>query len=111
MLASPWCRSLPLCPLPHPALQPEFYGDVSVKYPLDEQNYPIYFGYAFKARSELRIIMNDIAARCFNSSATMPQLSLQEAYVFYHRLVEWYNALPDLLLPNNIVFPHTLMLQ
>lgn len=45
---------------------PESYGEIWVKYPLTQVKVPMQLGHAVRARTELAIIMNHVAAARFD---------------------------------------------
>ena len=110
----PPCQlNIPAYPLPNVEGSPVWYGDMSLRYPSDQQSYPMGFGHGMKALSELRIIQNEISIMCFNQSrSTVPKkMSWGAALHIRTELEAWYNALPTPLLPQSAVHPPHLMLQ
>ena len=65
----PLLLDLPSTPLPDPAENPGFYGEIWLRYPLDQQLYPMGVGHNMRAFCGLRAILNDLCAVSFNLSA------------------------------------------
>jgi hypothetical protein len=113
----PLIREPPKTPLPDPKQNPAWYGELWIKYPLNQTLYSMDCGYLFKARSEFSIILNRAALKFFGdkggkASQPPPPPPPREIVV---DLVEdfgvWYSSLPDPLTPKKIVFPSQIILQ
>ncbi|KAH7174944.1 uncharacterized protein B0J16DRAFT_364916 [Fusarium flagelliforme] len=98
----------PAEPLPNPATDPQWYGEIWVKYPSNTHLTPFLFNYLFKAKSELRIIMQRF---CTMSYARGIKIQAKEAYEFYTELKRWQAYLPGCLQPKGIVLPAQLQLH
>jgi hypothetical protein len=107
----PLIHTPPDIPLPDPSADPEWYGEMWIKYPMNQKLLPTYFGYLFKAKADFRVIMNDIALHYFGKSESTPKLNLQKVKGFHSRLRNWYDKLPEPLTARRIVLPSHLMLQ
>ncbi|KAH8677830.1 hypothetical protein BX600DRAFT_138214 [Xylariales sp. PMI_506] len=109
----------PKVPLPDPATEPEWYGEVWLRYPSSHKPCPSLFGELFKARCEVRVIMNDIVARYFGrpgyiedkAAPISDRSTINEVNFFHNRLCNWYQNLPESLSPKKIVLPSQLMLH
>ena len=104
---------IPAHPLPDVEKMPAWYGDMSLRYPSDQQSYPIAFGHGMKALSELRVIQNEISVMCFNRNRPVaPQKMPWGAVLLIQTKLEaWYAALPAQLQPQSVVYPPSLILQ
>ncbi|KAF2692176.1 hypothetical protein K458DRAFT_286529, partial [Lentithecium fluviatile CBS 122367] len=106
---------LPPYPLPDVAQNPGFYGEIWLRYPLDQQLYPMGFGHNMKAFCGLRIILNDICAMGFSLSTEPIRVSWSHALQLQSRLetcCEYYSILillfdSQLSIPDDIVSPLT----
>jgi hypothetical protein len=98
-------------PLPDVAAEPDWYSELWLRYPLDQQPYPMGFGHGMKALSELRVIMNDICAVSFHQSVNPAKIEWEQAVQFRKRLQKWYDALPDAISHSKLLFPAHLKLQ
>lgn len=103
-------KTPPDVPLPDPSPAREWYGETWLKYPLDQKLYPSYLGDLIMHKTKLRIIMNDIAVRCFSKPGPSSSLSRHEAMTFHLRLRNWYNSLPEQFRPRNVVLPSHIQL-
>ncbi|KFG80621.1 putative zinc finger protein [Metarhizium anisopliae] len=97
--------------LPDPKHEPEWYGEIWLKYPLGRTLFPSSSGDVFKARAEFAVIQNEAARRLFAGSTPAPQLSAAEVAVFYFRFKGWYDGLPEALSPRRAVLPSHLKLH
>ena len=97
-------------PLPDPRKDPSWYGEVWLRYPLNQTPLPSYYGFAFKAQAELRVILNYMACQLFDNRKAKQQ-TLHQALLFKSKLEHWFRHLPDVLSPEKIVFPSQLVIQ
>lgn len=111
MFDEPVLKSPPDIPLPDPQEDPDWYGQIWIKYPLIEKPVSVHFGHVFKAMSDIRVIMNDICIRCFRKPKESRNITLHHVLEFHRRLKEWEENLPEPLAPERIVFPSQFILQ
>lgn len=104
----PLLRKPPEQPLPDPSENAEWYGEIWVNYPANQNLSPSYFGHMFKARSQFRVIMNEACHIAYTKGSKM---TLEQADGLYSRLRTWYKGLPGPLQPKTIVLPGHLQLQ
>ncbi|KAF1838865.1 hypothetical protein BDW02DRAFT_487968 [Decorospora gaudefroyi] len=97
--------------LPDVETNPEWYGDISLRYPPDQHSYPTGFGQGMKALSELRVIKNEVNAMCFNASEVPKKMLWEAALLIQTKLEAWYEALPALLQPRSLLYPAHLLLH
>ncbi|PVH95428.1 putative C6 transcription factor [Periconia macrospinosa] len=107
-LFAPLLNCPPQWDLPDPLNEPDWYGEVWVKYPLSGRLVPLSFGQVIKGRSEFRVIMNEACQVAYKKDSTM---TLSKANELLSRLRSWYNGLPEVLTPRFIVFPGHLQLH
>jgi hypothetical protein len=107
----PRLKHPPPIDLPDPTNDPDFYGEVWIRYPQDKRSFPIYFGQVFKACIRLRIILNEIATALFSDDQVKKSLTTDEANGFAHQLQVWFTALPAVISPTAIVLPNQLKVQ
>jgi hypothetical protein len=101
----------PQIPLPDPKIHAQWYGDIWVLYPNCKRLIPLHIGHKFKSETTLHIIMNDIALQSFSDESSLQPLSHTEMVRFKERLDVWKNELPEVLIPERLIFPHHLGLQ
>jgi len=94
--------------LPDPSKDPEWYGEILVKYPLTNHFFPSYFGQVFKAKNQFRVITNEACQVAYSKGSEM---TLDKANGLYSQLKDWYDGLPTPLSPRAIVLPGHLQLQ
>ncbi|KAM0188465.1 hypothetical protein ACHAPI_010571 [Fusarium lateritium] len=101
----------PTVELPDPLKDPQWYGELWFRYPLNATLHPSNFGQYFKARIDYEKIMNDRGKRLFASTRKIEALSATETAEFYLRFRTWFDQLPEPLSPRNVVLPSALKLH
>ena len=92
--------------LPDPAENPQWYGEIWLKFPLAPTRLPIYLGHLFKAKCQLAVTINEMAQEKASNTWT-----LEKADHFHQRLIAWHSNLPEILQPRYIVHPGHMQLQ
>ena len=109
---TPWVKDPPSFPLPDPDQDPHWYGETWIQYPLSQTLFNTKDGSLFKAKLELGLILNALAAQLFDvGDGDEAKLSSQNAVDFSMKLTAWFSSLPLCLTPAEIVFPFQLKLQ
>ncbi|KAK3496731.1 uncharacterized protein B0T23DRAFT_63586 [Neurospora hispaniola] len=108
---TPIMRHPPQVPLPDPIENPQWYGEIWVKYPASQSRFPTHLGFLFKAKAELWTIMNDFSLLSFRDHGLPLNLPIPQVLGFYNRLVDWLHKLPEPLSPRKIVTPHQIKLH
>lgn len=101
----------PAAPLPDPAQNRDWYGEIWVMYPKDSSIFAVYFGYVFKSMVELHVLMAKIASQVFSIPNTVKKLPYDEGVEYESKLDSWYGRLPKIMSPRSIVFPARLKAQ
>lgn len=101
---APFVKDPPAFAAPDPDLDPEWYGEVYIRYPLSPTVTRMRLGYVMKATIALRVIMNDIALAQF-ASQQPTVLHPGHKLEFKRRLDSWMQKLPTTLNPNKILLP------
>ncbi|KAK4195111.1 putative nitrogen assimilation transcription factor [Triangularia verruculosa] len=96
----------PDIPLPDPSENPQWWGELWIRYPQTPARLPTYHGHLTKARFDYWAIMNDFSLRSF--SQPLVKVPLDQVVGFYHRLRGWWTSLPEPLTPKRLVLPHHL---
>ncbi|KAK7980988.1 hypothetical protein PG989_013445 [Apiospora arundinis] len=109
--APPMVDEAPTCPLPNPEVEPDYYGDVRVKFPGSDSATSISNGAVFKAISKFRKIMNEVSQKSFKEPQSSTYITLNDAYDAYDKLQTWYQRLPEALTPDRIALPSHLKLH
>lgn len=104
----PRLRNSPAVPLPDPVQDPDWYGEVWVRYPLSQTLSRILIGPVIRERCRLRMIMSSAAQVYYEEKA---QVTQEMAGSYAHLLDAWYSQLPECLKPNWIVQPSHFQLQ
>jgi hypothetical protein len=122
---TPFVKARPPSPLPDPEEEPEFYGEIHLRYPGSDTILPMHFGYLMKARGELALLLHTISSRLFatvetdgeeadernTSSDEDENPSTAQIAKYISSLLKWQSKLPDCLKPEEIVYPGQLKLQ
>ncbi|KAK1831522.1 nitrogen assimilation transcription factor nirA [Podospora conica] len=98
----------PSTPLPNVAENPQWYGELWVRYPNSNAQYAFRYGHIFKALAELMVILNDASKFLFSDP---PRPTITALAGICARFKQWYLDLPEPLLPRNIALPAQLRLQ
>lgn len=85
----PLVSEAPTCPLPDPDVEPDYYGDVRIKFPGSDSATSISNGAVFKAVSKFRKIMNEVAQKSFKEPQSSTYITLSDAYEAYEKLQTW----------------------
>lgn len=107
----PLVRTMPESLLPDPMVNPEWYSETWVRYPLSQSRLPTYHPMLFKAKADLWAIVNEYTLFTVSRFERRELLPPSEVLPFYKRLVAWLDNLPEPLTPRRMVLPHQLMLH
>ncbi|KAL6808365.1 nitrate assimilation regulatory protein nirA [Trichoderma camerunense] len=96
----------------HPEEDPEWYGEIWVKYPLSQTPIQMNFPHFFKAKCELGLIVTQIAVDLFEAGERGSTRDPRESVAGHLEALEsWSSSLPMSLKPSEIVFPFHLKLH
>ncbi|KAL7903952.1 hypothetical protein GGI35DRAFT_484919 [Trichoderma velutinum] len=101
---APLIPDVPARTLPSPDQYQIWYGEFKVRYPDDSTLIPAQYGHCFKALSDLRSIIHNMAKACY-SQKEGHAVAAHQILSEFSRLEEWYEKLPTALLAVNIAFP------
>ncbi|KAL2684517.1 hypothetical protein Neosp_005595 [[Neocosmospora] mangrovei] len=103
----------PMTAMPDPSNDPEWYGEIWLKYPSTEVLVPLRYRYVFKAKNDLSIILNGAIVKAFGTDDKddLVQRGAKQVEDILRDLKAWHNTLPDLLAPSNVVFPAQLKIH
>ncbi|KAI0887566.1 uncharacterized protein GGS22DRAFT_186400 [Annulohypoxylon maeteangense] len=100
----PLLASAPAYPLPDPMVDPKWFGEVWIRYPLGQDIYPTHLGCTMKANFELRKLMNEMASQIFEDNGS-PHITVEKALECKSMLDNWFSNLPEPLIPTKVVLP------
>ncbi|KAI1777970.1 hypothetical protein F4818DRAFT_447889 [Hypoxylon cercidicola] len=100
----PLIRDPPDYPLPDPALDSRWYGEIWIRYPLGQTVFPTNLGHIIKSNFELRKLLNEMAAEIFEEDKP-PRSTVNQVLDCKARLDSWFAHLPEPLMPTKIVLP------
>jgi len=89
--------------LPDPQHDPDWYGEIMVKYPLNNHRFAMNYAQLFVAKCRLAIIINGITQQIFGPKT--PAINSTMLRDLISQLNSWFITLPACLKPENIVFP------
>jgi hypothetical protein len=112
-MTAPLLQTPPKNPLPDHQRDPNWYGEIWLKYPSSSVLVPLKCSHTFKAKVEFSIILNEAVIQAYGdeNNDKVIQCGARRIINVVERLDNWYRSLPDPLLPSNIVFPSQLKLQ
>jgi hypothetical protein len=107
----PLIREPPESPLPDPLKEPQWYGELWLRYPLSHSRLPTHHGLLFKAKADFWTIMNEVSLLTFSHHRSPSKLPVNQTLQFYNRLRDWLHNLPEPLTAKKIVLPQQLKLH
>ncbi|KAK4101616.1 hypothetical protein N658DRAFT_558748 [Parathielavia hyrcaniae] len=107
----PPLKTPPQVPLPDPLSEPQWYGELWLKYPLSQTRLPTYHGLLFKAKADFWTILNEVSSLTFSHHGSPSTLPVNKTLLFYNKLTAWLHNLPEPLTPKKIVLPQHLKLH
>ncbi|KAF5026003.1 hypothetical protein F66182_1905 [Fusarium sp. NRRL 66182] len=112
-MTTPLLKTPPRNPLPDPDRDPDWYGEIWLKYPSSSVLVPLRYGITFKAKMELSIVLNEAMLEIsdYKDGNDSAQDAAKRIVNMAKRLEAWYQALPEPLSPSKIVFPSQLKLH
>lgn len=112
-MVEPKIKSPPAAPLPDPTDNPDWYGQIWVRYPSDPQLYTTHFPHLFHATSRMRTIMLRAwqVGRHINELGGSSRPVLQVCNDYFACFKAWYDDLPASLAAASLAHPGPLMLQ
>ncbi|RBA09105.1 hypothetical protein FPRO05_14361, partial [Fusarium proliferatum] len=110
---APLLRTPPQSPLPDPDLNPDWYGEIWLKYPSTSMLVPMQYRYTFKARVEFSLVLNAAMLQTSTNESDNQAVRSGTGRIVetVEKLEAWYRTLPGPLLPSHIVFPSQLKLH
>lgn len=109
----PMIRTPPKSCLPNPETNPEWYGEMWLKYPLSVDLVPLRYSWVIKSKAEFSIILNEAILEFKSSQGNQkPDKSRAERLEgIVKRLRRWHTELPNVLSPSKLAFPSQLKIQ
>ncbi|RGP76742.1 hypothetical protein FLONG3_5182 [Fusarium longipes] len=105
---SPLIKEPPIWTPPDPSIDPSWYGETWVSYPLNQGLTSLDMGQVLRARCQFRIVMNEFCSAAYSGES---RIDLDLAHHFRRRLESWYRGLPESLTPRRIVLPGQLQVH
>ncbi|KAM5386869.1 hypothetical protein ACJZ2D_000162 [Fusarium nematophilum] len=102
----------PKTPPPDPEEDPSWYGELWLRYHLNDALVPTSFGHVQRAKLELLLISSKaILAVSGRDEAELGEQAAEKICEALQELRGWYAVLPEPLVPQKIVFPSQLKIQ
>jgi hypothetical protein len=108
-LRPPYITKAPKLPLPDSFIDPEFYGEIRIRYPPSQTVSPIHLGCIIKANFDFCIILNDIASQIFAGGKF--HATAKQVLGFKDKLDSWFDKLPEPLSPIKLALPDHITIQ
>ncbi|KAF5259684.1 hypothetical protein FOXYS1_9699 [Fusarium oxysporum] len=112
-MIQPLLKAPPKTPLPDPDSDPEWFGEIWLKYPSSSTLVPLRLGLLFKAKMRFSVVLNEAMLEVEKDST--------DSYLFRNgatriikiaeRMDTWYKAMPEPLSPTQIVSPSQLKIH
>ncbi|KAJ9424196.1 hypothetical protein QL093DRAFT_2036068 [Fusarium oxysporum] len=112
-MTQPLLKAPPKTPLPDPDRDPEWFGEIWLKYPSSSTLVPLRLGLVFKAKMSFSVVLNEAMLQVEKDST--------DSYLFRNgatriikiaeRMDTWYKAMPEPLSPTQIVSPSQLKIH
>ncbi|RKL36356.1 hypothetical protein BFJ70_g7287 [Fusarium oxysporum] len=112
-MIQPLLKAPPKTPLPDPDRDPEWFGEIWLKYPSSSTLVPLRLGLLFKAKMRFSVVLNEAMLEVEKDST--------DSYLFRNgatriikiaeRMDTWYKAMPEPLSPTQIVSPSQLKIH
>ncbi|KAH7205976.1 hypothetical protein DER44DRAFT_809863 [Fusarium oxysporum] len=109
----PLLKAPPKTPFPDPDRDPEWFGEIWLKYPSSSTLVPLRLGLLFKAKMRFSVVLNEAMLEVEKDST--------DSYLFRNgatriikiaeRMDTWYKAMPEPLSPTQIVSPSQLKIH
>src|ERR1700742_1127127 len=90
--------------LPDPDIDPDWYGNIWIRYPSSPTPFPIQIGHNTRTKAQIMVILNDIATLYFGKGESQKR-TIENAFMFKSILDDWFSGLPDQLNARNIIYP------
>ncbi|KAF4445510.1 hypothetical protein F53441_10763 [Fusarium austroafricanum] len=112
-MTKPLLQSPPINPLPNPDHDPDWFGEIWLKYPSSSTLVPLRNGLVFKAKMEFSNILNEAMVEFHKDSSSeyLRQNGAVKIVEVTKKLDAWYRTLPEPLAPSNIVSPSQLKIH
>ncbi|RGP76968.1 nitrate assimilation regulatory nira [Fusarium longipes] len=109
----PVLETPPRSPVPDPKRDPEWFGEIWLKYPSSSVLIPLQTGILFKARMDFAVVLNEAMLQVHQHTpeGELTRNGSAKIMEVVQKLQHWHSTLPKALDPSEIVFPSQLKIQ
>jgi hypothetical protein len=113
LMTTPLLQTPPKSLVPDPERDPDWFGEIWLKYPSGSALVPLQCGVTFKAKMDFSVILNESMFEIDKDSNQdfLARNGATRIIAVTKKLDHWYRNLPESLSPTKIVFPSQLKLQ
>ncbi|KAJ4020477.1 hypothetical protein NW766_001964 [Fusarium irregulare] len=113
LMTVPVLQTPPRNKLPDPKRDPDWFGEIWLKYPSSSVLIPIQVGLTFQTKMNFAVVLNEAMLDYHRDSNDddLAQNGAVRIMAVVQRLESWYQSLPEPLSPSNIVFPSHLKIH
>ncbi|KAJ4269845.1 hypothetical protein NW762_001514 [Fusarium torreyae] len=112
-MTAPLLSTPPKNSVPDPERDPEWFGEIWLKYPSSSVLVPLKYSLTFKAKIEFSVVLNEamVGTHRGHNDHHLTQDGAKSIIGITKKLETWYQTLPEPLSPSKIVFPSQLMIH
>ncbi|CAG7563849.1 unnamed protein product [Fusarium equiseti] len=113
LMTVPVLQTPPRNTLPDPNRDPDWFGEIWLKYPSSSILIPMQVGVTFQTKMDFAVVLNE-AMLDYHGHSTEDDLAQSGAariMAVVQKLESWYQTLPETLVPSKIVFPSHLKIH
>ena len=113
LMTVPALQTQPKNKLPDPKRDPDWFGEIWLKYPSSSVLIPIQVGLTFQTKMNFAVVLNEamLGSDRDSNEDDLAQNGSVRIISVVKKLESWYQSLPEPLSPSNIVFPSHLKIQ
>ncbi|KAF5229279.1 hypothetical protein FANTH_14269 [Fusarium anthophilum] len=112
-MTQPLLKAPPKTPLPDPDRDPDWFGEIWLKYPSSSTLAPLNIGLVFEAKMNFSVVLNEAMLEIQEDSTDsyLLQNGGKKIIEITKRLDAWYKSMPEPLSPTKIVSPSQLKIH
>jgi hypothetical protein len=109
----PVLKAPPRNPMPDPKHDPEWFGEIWLKYPSSSVLIPLQLATSFKTRMDFAVVLNEamLEVHQHTPEAELARNGAARIMEVVQKLERWHESLPEVMDPSQIVFPSQLKIQ
>jgi hypothetical protein len=113
LMTVPVLQTPPRNPIPDPNRDPDWFGEIWLKYPSTSILIPIRVGITFQTKMNFAVVLNEALLDYHGQSDEddLAQNGAARIMAVVQKLESWYQTLPETMVPSKIVFPSHLKIH